>query len=64
MIMTAHHNTLEDLPIAIIGGGLADLTLSVGLSRFDLKHKIYESAKVFSEIGAGIRLVDPMPLKL
>jgi salicylate hydroxylase len=52
--MTSHHDAQEDLPIAIVGGGLAGLTLSVGLSRFGIKHKIYESAKAFSEIGAGI----------
>ncbi len=40
--------------IAIIGGGLAGLTLSIGLTRAGIPHKIYESAKCFSEIGAGI----------
>jgi 2-polyprenyl-6-methoxyphenol hydroxylase-like FAD-dependent oxidoreductase len=52
--MTTHHDTLEDLPIAIVGGGLAGLTFSVGRSRFGIKHRIYESAKAFSEVGAGI----------
>jgi salicylate hydroxylase len=42
--------------IAIIGGGLAGLTLSIGLTRFGISHKIYESAKCFSEIGAGIAM--------
>ena len=42
--------------IAIIGGGLAGLTLSIGLTRFGILHKIYESAKCFSEIGAGIAM--------
>jgi 2-polyprenyl-6-methoxyphenol hydroxylase-like FAD-dependent oxidoreductase len=42
--------------IAIIGGGLAGLTLSIGLTRYGISHKIYESASAFSEIGAGIAL--------
>lgn len=43
-------------PIAIIGGGLAGLALSIGLTRHGIPHKIYESAPAFSEIGAGIAL--------
>jgi hypothetical protein len=42
--------------MAIIGGGLAGLTLSIGLTRFGILHKIYESTKCFSEIGAGIAM--------
>ena len=42
--------------IAIIGGGLAGLTLSIGLTRHGIKHKIYEAAAEFSEIGAGIAM--------
>jgi salicylate hydroxylase len=42
--------------VAIIGGGLAGLTLSIGLTRYGISHKIYESAKCFSEIGAGIAM--------
>ena len=42
--------------IAIIGGGLAGLTLSIGLTRHGIPHKIYESASAFGEIGAGIAL--------
>ena len=49
---TSQHG--RDLDIAIIGGGLAGLTLSIGLSKFGIKHKIYESAKGFSVVGAGI----------
>jgi salicylate hydroxylase len=40
--------------LAIIGGGLAGLTLSIGLSNHKIKHTIYESATRFEEIGAGI----------
>lgn len=42
--------------IAIIGGGLAGLTLSIGLTRCGIKHKIYEAASAFAEIGAGIAM--------
>lgn len=42
--------------VTIIGGGLAGLALSIGLTRFGISHKIYESAKCFSEIGAGIAM--------
>lgn len=42
------------LDIAIIGGGLAGLTLSIGLSNHGIKHKIYEAAATFADIGAGI----------
>ncbi|PVH83254.1 FAD/NAD(P)-binding domain-containing protein [Cadophora sp. DSE1049] len=46
----------EEPFIAIIGGGLAGLTLSIGLTRQGIPHKIYEAAVAFSEIGAGISL--------
>jgi 2-polyprenyl-6-methoxyphenol hydroxylase-like FAD-dependent oxidoreductase len=42
--------------LAIVGGGLAGLTLSIGLTRQGIPHKIYESASKFSEVGAGIAL--------
>lgn len=48
--------SLEKLSIAIIGGGLGGLTLSIGLSLHGIPHTIYESAPAFSEIGAGIAL--------
>ncbi|KAH7354903.1 salicylate 1-hydroxylase-like protein [Rhexocercosporidium sp. MPI-PUGE-AT-0058] len=42
--------------IAIIGGGLGGLTLSIGLTHHNIPHKIYESTSAFAEIGAGIAL--------
>lgn len=42
--------------IGIIGGGLAGLTLSIALTHHGIPHKIYEAAKAFSEIGAGIAM--------
>ncbi|KAH8651215.1 hypothetical protein BX600DRAFT_473246 [Xylariales sp. PMI_506] len=54
--MSSSTNTAEAPPLVIIGAGLAGLTLSLGLTRRGIPHKIYESAKEFSEIGAGIAL--------
>lgn len=48
--------SFEESSIAIIGGGLAGLTLSIGLTRQGIPHKIYEGASAFAEIGAGISL--------
>ena len=38
----------------LIGGGLASLTLSTGLTPFGISHMIYEAAICYSEIGTGI----------
>ncbi|KAH8889983.1 FAD binding domain-containing protein [Thozetella sp. PMI_491] len=55
--------------IAIVGGGIVGLILAVGLLRRGVKVKVYEQARGFREIGAGIafnanalrcmRLIDP-----
>ncbi|OCH89975.1 salicylate hydroxylase [Obba rivulosa] len=44
--------------IAIIGGGIAGLTLAVALGKLatDIEIHIYESAAVFTEVGAGISM--------
>lgn len=43
------------LDIAIIGGGIAGLTLAIGLLKQpNTRASIYESAKEFHEIGAGV----------
>lgn len=54
--MVSKNTSQQDhgLDLAIIGGGLAGLTLSLGLSKFGIKHTIYESAERFSDVGAGI----------
>ncbi|KAE8849753.1 hypothetical protein PTNB85_00169 [Pyrenophora teres f. teres] len=46
----------DDVPfeVAIVGGGIAGLTLAIGLLRRNIPFKIYERAKSFREIGAGI----------
>ena len=42
------------LEVAIVGGGIAGLTLALGLLSRDIKVRIYERAQSFREIGAGI----------
>jgi salicylate hydroxylase len=44
------------LPIAIIGGGLAGLACSIDLTRQGKAHKIYVSAKYYSQDGDGVAL--------
>jgi len=49
--------TTPDPPIAIIGGGLAGITCSIGLTRHGIAHKIYESASSFrGEWSAGVAM--------
>lgn len=40
--------------IAIIGGGIAGLTLAISLLKFNVPVTLYESAPKFGEIGAGV----------
>ncbi|EEY66499.1 salicylate hydroxylase, putative [Phytophthora infestans T30-4] len=46
----------RDYDIAIIGGGIAGITLAIGLVRANVPVTLYESAKAFGEIGAGVAL--------
>ncbi|RLN86432.1 hypothetical protein BBJ28_00024812 [Nothophytophthora sp. Chile5] len=46
----------RDFDIAIVGGGIAGATLAIGLSRANIRVTLYESAKAFGEIGAGVAL--------
>lgn len=46
-----HQNGLD---VAIIGGGIAGLTLALGLLNHGIKTTIYERGRNFREIGAGI----------
>lgn len=49
--MTTAHS---DLKFAIVGGGIAGLTLAIALHHRGLNVKIYEQANQFHEIGAGV----------
>ncbi|KAF2676696.1 FAD/NAD(P)-binding domain-containing protein [Lentithecium fluviatile CBS 122367] len=42
------------LEVAIIGGGIVGLVLAAGLTRQNIKFKLYEQARNFRELGAGI----------
>lgn len=44
----------KDFEVAIIGGGIAGLTLAIALSERNVPYKIYEQAPKFGEIGAGV----------
>jgi salicylate hydroxylase len=44
----------KPLDIAIVGGGITGVTLGLGLLRRNINFKIYERARGFREIGAGI----------
>ncbi|KFX85822.1 hypothetical protein V490_09388 [Pseudogymnoascus sp. VKM F-3557] len=46
---------LVPIDIAIVGGGIGGLALSIGLQQYShVRVKIYEAASKFSEIGAGV----------
>lgn len=44
----------KDFDLAIIGGGIAGLTLAIALQHRGIKVSIYEQAHKFGEIGAGV----------
>lgn len=44
----------KSFEVAIIGGGVAGITLAIALSRRSVPVKIYEQASAFGEIGAGV----------
>ncbi|KAK7686301.1 hypothetical protein QCA50_010525 [Cerrena zonata] len=51
--MDAHYK----FSVAICGGGIGGLLLAVSLSRYpDIKVDVYEAAKLFADVGAGIGL--------
>ena len=45
---------MNSLNVAIVGGGIAGLTLALGLLSRGIKTTIYERGRSFREIGAGI----------
>ncbi|KPI42600.1 Salicylate hydroxylase [Cyphellophora attinorum] len=44
----------KDFHVAIIGGGIAGLTLAIALAHRNIPFTIYEQAPAFGEIGAGV----------
>ena len=44
----------KDFEVAIVGGGIAGLTLAIALQQRNINFKIYEQAPKFGEIGAGV----------
>jgi salicylate hydroxylase len=47
-------STQKPFDLAIVGGGISGLVLSIGLLKHHVPHTIYESAASFREIGAGV----------
>ncbi|KAM0482036.1 hypothetical protein ACHAPX_003370 [Trichoderma viride] len=45
---------VKDFDIAIVGGGIAGLTLAIALNSRSIPFTIYEQASSFAEIGAGV----------
>lgn len=48
---------IKDRSIAIVGGGMGGLATAATLGRLGLQVKIYEQAKAFTRIGAGIQMM-------
>ena len=47
----------QTLDVAIVGGGIAGLTLAIGLLKYpNVRLNVYEAAHHFGEIGAGVAL--------
>lgn len=46
----------NSLRIAIVGGGIGGLTTAIALNRQGLEAHVYEQARVFTEVGAGLGL--------
>ncbi|GAO52063.1 hypothetical protein G7K_6150-t1 [Saitoella complicata NRRL Y-17804] len=52
--MTSTDQAHQDFSIAIVGGGIAGLTLAIALLNKQIPIHIYEAAPAFAEIGAGV----------
>ncbi len=46
----------DDMSIAIVGAGLAGLTLALALQKSGFRPKVYEQSPVLGEVGAGIMI--------
>lgn len=52
--MAATEASTKPFDIAIVGGGISGLTLAIALLQHDIPVTIYEAARHFGEIGAGV----------
>jgi salicylate hydroxylase len=46
----------QQFNLAIIGAGIGGLSLAIRLTRHNVPFTIYESARAFSTVGAGVGL--------
>ncbi|KFZ10498.1 hypothetical protein V501_05170 [Pseudogymnoascus sp. VKM F-4519 (FW-2642)] len=63
----------KDFHVAVCGGGIGGLCLTIGLLRQNVSVKLYEAASAFAEVGAGVsfgpntiramELIDPLIAK-
>ncbi|KFY19145.1 hypothetical protein V493_08111 [Pseudogymnoascus sp. VKM F-4281 (FW-2241)] len=44
----------KDFQVAVCGGGIGGLCLTIGLLRQNISCKLYEAASAFAEVGAGV----------
>jgi salicylate hydroxylase len=52
--MASYDSTKKPFTIAVVGGGIGGLALTIGLLHQGISVQVYESAPAFAEIGAGI----------
>src|ERR1700735_3565413 len=45
-----------DGPVAIIGGGIGGLTAALALQHFGVPVRVFEQARAFGEVGAGVTI--------
>lgn len=54
---------MEEIDIAIVGGGLVGLSLAIGLTRAGISCKVYERAPKLRSVSQGILAVKPIGMK-
>lgn len=54
MTQTQTQTPKKDFKVAIVGGGIAGLTLAIALNARNIDVTVYERAPAFAEIGAGV----------
>lgn len=46
----------QKLDVAVLGGGIAGLTVAAALSRADVRCEVFEQTRQLSEVGAGVQI--------